>query len=135
MKLPQSSRTRCNFLILAVAFCIARDGVAQSGAPGVASVSVDGTSAVKVALPPTHGGTVLPLPEAIWGTHQGTLAIKIAVTGFPSNAAVLDFGIGENDDMADDITSKTSCSCARATTPKRPSTDGTWLVRVTRGRG
>jgi len=78
-----------NFVLALIGMCVASILQAQ----GVSSkiVRVSGVLSVSVELPPNHGGTVVPLPHAVFG-KEGTLAFKIAVSAFPSNGAVLDLG-------------------------------------------
>jgi parallel beta-helix repeat protein len=61
----------------------------DSGAPSRTSIA--GTPAVSATLPPNRGGTVFPLPQAVFG-REGTLAFKVAANGFASNGTLLDLG-------------------------------------------
>jgi parallel beta-helix repeat protein len=69
------------------------------GAPWAKSeptiVTADGISAVSVHLDAGRGGLLLPIPEAVLNTGEGTAAIRVKVASFPGNDTILDFGGGD----------------------------------------
>jgi hypothetical protein len=94
MKLNQMLSTYCNLAILVLVCSVAAVSGAQDRDARAAIVSVDGIPAIRVSIAASQGGMILPIPEAIFDTHQGSVVLEVAVTGFPSNAAILDFGGG-----------------------------------------
>jgi parallel beta-helix repeat protein len=79
--------------LLGLAFlCGITGAIAAQGSAVPTVVKADGISVVSVPLDAGHGGLLLPIPEAVLNTGEGTVAIRVNVAGFPGNGTVLDFG-------------------------------------------